>query len=577
MVHVLLKIYLFVFLLYFWRMDRYPNALYGFASKLLYLMRYSISFLFVMLSLAVYAGENLRIQSKLATYSMAVSGETAPLWLYAGQEGRWGISGEAPFLGIVTVSGEYRLGDDFSFSGHLEADYNSAQFGGYIHSYSLGIDWKSLSLKAGRHVFNPIFEDGYKGSGSFMFGNNARPMDRIIIGIPEYTGLPGIFRRLEIKGGMSHGFMDDPYRGAVKYHRDVVLHEKYAYMRWDGGKWKPYAGLNHSVLMGGYYSNGEKIPIDFWNSIFAKGSSKLGGGEMTNAAGAHMGLYDLGLYYSRESGEFHLYYQMPFADGSGMKPFVRNRDQIAGITWTSSKRGLLSALTLEWINTTYQSGKGMPDAYFYYTDESGAVKSRLVVLYQLEDPAFREDVMRKLGVENPGSYTIEEAEKYLKENTNYGYSFGGRDWYMNNGLYPAGWTHYGMVMGSPFVLSYPQVAHLEPELGAQGGYYQLVNDRFRAIHIGGAGALSEKLTWDLMMSYTRNYGSYVHQYPGRYTWNETPGYFFKGGKDQFYSRIGFAWEPSVWKGFCIRGALGADYGQLSESLGIYVGLIKQFR
>ena len=134
-----------------------------------------------------------------------------------------------------------------------------------------------------------------------------------------------------------------------------------------------------------------------------------------------------------------------------------------------------------------------------------------------------------------------------------------------------------MVMGSPFILSYSQIAHLEPELGARETYYQLVGDRFRAIHIGAAGDFSDEVSWDLMMSITRNYGSYVHQYTGRYTWVETPSYFFKGGKDQFYGSMGMEWSPSKLNGLSIHGMLGVDVGALSKSLGVSVGLIKQFR
>ena len=68
------------------------------------------------------------------------------------------------------------------------------------------------------------------------------------------------------------------------------------------------------------------------------------------------------------------------------------------------EKGLISALTIEWVNTVYQSGKGMPDAYFHYTDENGNVRPFLVVLYQLEDPAFRR-CFEEAWVENPGSYT----------------------------------------------------------------------------------------------------------------------------------------------------------------------------
>ena len=111
---------------------------------------------------------------------------------------------------------------------------------------------------------------------------------------------------------------------------------------------------------------------------------------------------------------------------------------------------------------------------------------------------------------------------------------------MNNGLYPAGWTHYGMVMGSPFILSYSQIAHLEPELGARN-ILPAGRRPFSRYSIGAAGDFSDEVSWDHMMSITRNYGSYVHQYTGRIHGVETPSYFFKGGKDQFM-------EVWVWNG-----------------------------
>jgi hypothetical protein len=458
-----------------------------------------------------------------------------------------------------------------SLSLNAEGNYNRAVADLYLHSLSLEVKWHALGLRAGRHLFNPIFEEGYKGHGAYLFGDNTRPVDRITVGFPAYTKLPGIFNRIEIKGEVSHGWLDDERGGAARFHKEVLLHEKYAYVRWDGGRWKPYAGINHSALMGGYYTNGEKIPLDYWRSILAKSSEKIGGGDATNAGGAHMGLFDLGLYLESEAGSFRFYYQAPFADGSGMKLYTRNRDQILGVAWKPSGNRFLQRFSLEWINTAHQSGNGMPDAMVIYGDGS----KEMIISFRLDDPAFREDLMTRLGVDNPGGYSKDEVTQYMKDQFNNGNRFGGRDGYMSNGVYPAGWSHYGMVMGSPLNLTSEQLGHLNASLGSYERNL-IVNDRYKAIHVGAAGIMTDRWTWEVMLTLSRNYGSYYQQYPGRYTWDETPGYFFKGGRSQFYSRLGVGWTLPTTQPLEINGAVAIDAGELSDTYGMQMGLIWSF-
>lgn len=534
-------------------------------------MKKFFSGLLLMVTLVSQAQDKIDFSGGMYAGTMVSGGDLAPLWLYARQQGRWGMGGDAQFLGRAFAGAHYSPGNQWDFSLSAEGNYNQAVGEFYLHSYSLDVKWHAFGISAGRHLFNPVFEEGYKGHGSYLFGDNTRPVDRITIGFPSFTKLPGIFKRIEIKGEVSHGWLNDEENGASMFHKEVLLHEKYAYVRWDGGRWKPYVGINHSAFMGGYYTNGEKIPLDYWRSIFAKSSDKIGGGDATNAGGAHMGLFDLGLYLESETGDFRIYYQAPFADGSGMRLYTRNRDQILGFTWKPANNRFLQHFSLEWIKTSHQSGNGMPDAMVTYGDGS----REMIISFKLDDPDFRESLMARLGVDDPGSYSKDEVTQYMKDHFNNGNRFGGRDGYMSNGVYPAGWTNYGMVMGSPLNLTADQLAHLNPSLGSYSRNL-IVNDRFRAIHLGGAGRLTENLAWDLMLTVSRNYGSYFQQYPGRYTWDETPDYFFKGGKNQLYSRVGFGWMLPTSQTLELKGAVAVDAGELSDSFGFQLGMLWSF-
>lgn len=526
--------------------------------------------MFLLVTLLAQAEQKVNVRGGVSAEVMAASGDLSPLWLYGRQQGRWGFGSDAQFLGRGYVGAHYAPGERLNVSLHAEANYNRAAADFYFHSYALNVRWYALGLSVGRHLFDPVFEKGYRGNGSYLFGDNARPVDRITVGIPVYTKLPGAFSRIEVKGEVSHGWLNDERPGAAKFHKEVLLHEKYAYIRWDGGPWKPYAGLNHSAFLGGY-SNGQKVPIDYWRSILAKSSEKIGGGDATNAGGAHMGLFDFGVYLESEAGLFRFYYQAPFSDGSGMKLFTRNLDQIVGVDWKPVGHRFLHHVTLEWIHTAHQSGNGMPDARV--THENG--EQQLIISFQLHDPAYREDLMTRLGADNPGSYSKDEVTDYLQDNYNNGNQFGGRDGYMSNGVYPAGWTHYGMVMGSPLNLMTDQLVPLNANLGSYSRNL-IVNDRYKAIHVGAEGQVLPGLTWEAMLTFSRNYGSYFQQYPGRYTWNETPDYFFKAGRNQFYSRLGMGWLLPTSQSIELKGAVGLDEGELNKSFGGQLGLVWLF-
>ncbi|MGQ1946392.1 capsule assembly Wzi family protein [Geofilum sp. OHC36d9] len=519
--------------------------------------------------ITIYTRSQLLQNYTLEIAALNSGGDGVPLWLQSLEEGRWNQKDGSQRLVSFCPKYSYKPNTNWLLSAAGEINYNRNVDNLRLHRATLHIQYKFLKISIGRHTFAPIFDQPNNGSGSYLYGNNSRPINRITIGIPQYTALPGRLNNLEIRGGISHGRLDDHFESWS--HQSVILHEKYFYLRFNAGRIKPYAGLNHSALLGGYRTDGTKIPIDYWKSFFAKSSDKIGGGDATNAAGAHMGLYDFGFYMENQAGSFHIYYQPPFADKSGMNLFARNKDQIAGISWTPAKSRFLRNLTIEWVNTAHQSGNGMPDAII--TLNNGVTQT--IIAYQLDDPTFRENLMTNLGVENPETYTKEMVSQYLQNNFNHGNQFGGRDGYMNNGTYPAGWTNAGYIMGSPLNLTQYQLSGIK-NTTTNAGDMLIINDRYKAIHAGANGIFNSHFAWHVKITYSHNYGSYYQQYPGRYTWQETSNYFFKNGVNQLYTQLGFLWQPKNIKYLTLSADTGCDYGEILNNYGARIGLHLNF-
>jgi hypothetical protein len=180
----------------------------------------------------------------------------------------------------------------------------------FIQEAFLRMKFWWFDVSGGMEAYSPVAYDDKLTSGMFLVSSNARPVPRVTAGIFEYLPLGFTKKWVEIRGGMSQGFLLDD-RGA-KGNTNVLLHEKWAYLRLGNVKLKPYAGIVHSALFGGTRPNGEKIPIDFLATFLGSASKDLG---ETNATGAHMGLWDFGLYFPVKSWAAHLYYQKPYADG----------------------------------------------------------------------------------------------------------------------------------------------------------------------------------------------------------------------------------------------------------------------
>ena len=521
-------------------------------------MKISGIFLFFTLFSFLTFSQQTKLNVEVAAYGGVATDSLQPLWNYANQ---WGIftplsKGE----GVLTGKIYYHFLDKKNVSlraglaGVAKTDLSES----FVQEAFLRMKFWWFDISAGMEAYSPITYDDDLTSGMFLISSNARPVPRVTAGIYDYLPLGFTGKWVEIRGGMSQGVLGDD-RGA-KGNTNVLLHEKWAYIRLGNIKWKPYAGIVHSALFGGVKPNGEKIPIDFLATFLGKASTELG---ETNATGAHMGLWDFGLYFPVKDWQGHFYYQKPFADGSGMRIFnFRNKDFYFGLILKSMEKRLIAGVSVEFIKASWQTGPGTPDPY-------DPVEKHIVFPSKIDD--IDSYMMERFGKVTEG-WTDKDLTEFLKQEWNYGYGFGGRDDYLNNGQYYAGWTYHGASMGIPLFHTAEQVQLYAPGWSFQDRMF-FINNRINAFHAGVEGWINDVLFYRIKGTYTNNKGSYGEEYYGRYSWDKTPDYFFTNSKNQFYTGLELNWQIKKNLPLTLSDVLGLDFGELYNSFGGRLGII----
>jgi len=518
-------------------------------------------FLFFILSCTIKAQQH-KLTIEVAAYGGGATDSIQPLWNNANQWGTFSplTKGEGVFTGKVYYHflDEKNISMRAGIAGVAKTDFSES----FVQEAFLRMKFWWFDISAGLEAYSPVSYDDNLSSGMFLISSNSRPIPRITVGIYDYLPLGFTKNWVEIRGGISQGFLGDD-RGS-KGNADVLLHEKWAYVRLGNLKWQPYAGIVHSALFGGTRPNGDKIPVDFWATFKGGASEKLG---ETNATGAHMGLWDFGLYFPIKNWSGHLYYQKPFADGSGKSILdFNNKDFYLGVLLKNKDKALLSGLSLEYIKTSWQCGPGTPDPY-------DPEEKHIVFVGDIEDiDAY---MMERFGIETE-DWSKVDLREFLMDEWNYGYEFGGRDDYMNNGQYYAGWTHQGLSMGTPLYHTAEQVKQYAPNWNFQDRMI-FINNRVNAFHIGVEGWVNEQFFYRFKGTYTNNKGSYGEEFYGRYSWERTPAYFYSGGKNQFYTGLEVNWQIKNDLPLTLIGVVGYDFGELYHSFGGRLGVVYRIK
>ena len=479
----------------------------------------------------------------------------------------WGIVD--PFeqsQGLLLLGGKYRLINKKNLSLEMGSSVvvKNKTDDSFLHeAYVNAKIFNFIDVSLGKHAFSPVSYNDNLSIGGFMRNANVRPIPRAQIGIFEYQSVGFLNNIVSVRGGLSHGILNDNRTATGKSNSvdHVQVHEKWAYFKLETQLVQPYAGVFHGALMGGERPNGDKLEKDYWATFFGEGSDRLGGGEATNAAGAHDGFFDFGLYHENAIGDFHFYLQKPFADGSGLNVYKhRNHDYKIGLLAEFKKSDFIQKVSFEVFRTDHQSGYGLPDAMH---PEGGLIFPREIDDYD----AFMNDVF---GVTTEG-FTFDDFTKYLRDYTNYGCSFGGRDDYNNNGTYYNGWTYQGLPMGLPLYHTYSLAKAYAPDWNANN-HGVFVNNRVKGFHIGIEGEVIPGLKYTLKTTYSNNLGSYAEEFVKRYSWEKDEENLYSGGKKEVYSDLSFLYRTHKWKNILLHTSFSYDAGDLYHAFGCMFGI-----
>lgn len=422
---------------------------------------------------------------------MSISDNQTPLWLNAN---RYGVSSLTNTNGYVRVG----LSNDSALDQKniWRLGYGLDIIGAYHHTTNafvqqlyadLSYRWFTLSIGSKQRAME--MKNNMLSSGSQTLGINAHPIPQVRIGIEEYKSLSFTNDWLSIKGHISYGFMSDG-KWQKKYTNDeskwsdrTLYHSKAGYIR-IGKESRPLCfelGLEMATIFGGTVHwidgdgkptifNGGKGVSSFWNA-FIPGGSDFQEAEQgyINVEGDQLGswvtrlsyktqCYDVSVYadhfFEDHSALYHLGYYGYGKDGDWQKRSRKLylyplKDGLIGTEITLKKQTRLKNVVLEFINTRFQSGP-------IYHDHTATVLDQIA----------------------------------------------GQDNYYNHTYYP-GWQYYGQVIGNPLYLS---------PINNNDGDLEIKDNRFFAWHLGFLGDISKTLSYRMLASWQKGFGTYRTPY-----------------------------------------------------------------
>lgn len=522
--------------------------------------------------------------------SIASNGDLNPLWLYSQQWGKYTQYKQAEALVYakadtrIATFRHFTLNAGLGIIGKTEfkrSMIHEAYLDGklLIFDYLIGMKAETLVAKYDRLT-----------SGNYIMSTNARPTPKIGAGFFDYWDIPGTKGWLQLKGAIFFGrLMNEDYDSKyTKAHtKDVITHEKFAYARLNGWFIKPYYGIMHSAYMGGTTPKGEDIPVDIWSTMIAKGSKKFKNdlrGEATNAAGAHQGLWDLGVEVTTGLLDATAYCKRPFTDYSGMHYFSdRNKDYFAGLILNFKQTSHLRTISVEYAHTDFQGGDGNPDPVGY--DAHG----KLLLLYPGDLPETTEGLKKwfyeHFGEENIETWSKEYgrapyesrgmAYEYFRDVWNHNYQYSGRESYATNGLYMQGWAVDGLSSGNALFHTQQTVDTYSSGYTWQH-YVTFPNVRVKALTIAALCDINERLSIFAKTSISRNHGNLIEKYKGGInSWTPADNYYFDHHKNEIYSIIELEYRHNAQMKF--KGTFAGDFGDMYKSWGMRLGMVYELR
>lgn len=459
----------------------------------------------------------------------------APMWLTANRHGLVSAEANSGYLkaGIFRSNERDSLRNwRHAFGLELAVAWNnSSSFIVQQAYYDLSYRWLQLSIGSKQRPSE--LKNALLSSGGLTFGTNARPIPQIRVEVPEYIAFPGTKEWLHVKGHISYGmYTDDKWQKDFvapkeRYTQNALHHSKAFFFKIGNEKRAPViyeGGIEMATQFGGTAYNvsyGRREPMkgnfemghglkDFWYALVPFGSSgDPTDEEFTNVTGNMLGSWHASLTWNFKKWKIRAYYEHFFEDHSmiidefawdeyidnfgddGLKSYIPPiipgeyywRDGLYGIEISLPHNRWLNQVLYEYIGTKEQSGP-------IYHDETPHVSDQI----------------------------------------------SGRDNYYNHNIYN-GWQHWGMSMGTPFMIS--PIYNSKKQL-------MFKNNRAIVHHVGLAGNPTAALSYRVLFSHAKYWGTY-HE-PLIDTFEKTS------------ALLELTYNPVSWKGWQVSGAFAFDYG-----------------
>jgi hypothetical protein len=391
---------------------------------------------------------DISIKTDSITYSLGArsvlgTGKFAPFLTSANQYDRHSIySNNLSVWGNIHKDLNFNKFFDYGFGAEIDGNISSKEnriFPGEFYAEAKA--WL-LIFTAGMKRENFSNSDALLSSGGLLYSRNSRPMPLLTCKSVGWVKVPFTFGLLECMGGMSHGWFTDS-----TITRNTLLHYKYGGLRL-GGKFpiKLSFVLNHAAQWGGtnpYYGTSPATIDNFIRIFLAKsGGADAPATERYNVLGNHIVSKYYGIQYDSKNFNVEFYWQNIFED-TPIRPLgmaYNVEDGLWGISFKMPKFKPLQRVALEFLSTTDMSGP--------WHDLDGVI-------------------------------------------------YGGMDGYYNNGVYPNGWSFYGMTIGNPWLTS--------PKYN-EGGAIGIQNNMVRLYYLSGLGSIKD-INYRATIAYSQNFGN----------------------------------------------------------------------
>ena len=420
----------------------------------------SLKYIQLLLFLSIVFAARAQTRSDTINYSlntrlMTGRGTHASFLSTANQYDRYSFAPNSLTLwGTLHKNASARNKYDYGFG--LELDGNISKSENRFFPNELYVQGKAgfLNLYAGykQQVFGN--QDAELSSGGMLWSQNSRPMLKITLETIGYITVPHTKGYLEIKGGLSHGWLnDDPG------YKSLLMHHKYGYFR-IGGRLPVHLsyGIQHVAQWGGSSDKYGSMPVTWANyaRIFLgkSGNSTANLSDQINTLGNHIISQNLGFDVKIKQASVSFYWQNITEDPP--VKFITNTPNIEDGLWGASIRipqfKPLSHFVFEYVSTTDHNGP--------WHDLDGVI-------------------------------------------------YGGLDSYYTNGLYPNGWTYNEMTIGNPWLTS--------PRYNTNGST-TVENNTIRLYYFSGEGkirSVNYRITLAKSKNYGETkalYDSYLKQF-----------------------------------------------------------------